>query len=42
MEVRFEHSALYANISLFEKKKKHIQIYGGLIVSKVVILNTPI
>ena len=40
MEVRFEHGALYANISLFGKK--HRQIYGVLIVSKVLILNTPI
>ena len=34
MEVRFEHSALYANISLFGKK--HMQICGVLMVSKVV------
>ena len=40
MEVRFEHSALYANISLFGKK--HMQIYSVLVVSKVVILNIPI
>ena len=40
MEVRFEHGALQANISLFGKK--HRQIYGVLIVSKVLVLNTPI